>query len=832
MRNWYCCLLASAAVAGGACSLASAQLMDGPPGVLQAEVDQIVTGQLEHMLFGQLPQEHQAAILAASPSEFCERLPDDATSADVRFEHVKGYITREGFDGMRAEHRLALATLIRSRIDGIPVPALCFEPGSVSDEAAYAFSLVLFGDYARYQQTNRWSSTTLSGGGLTQGTPTILTYSFVPDGTFCPNITGWSGNSVLFAWLNSRYGSQATWKPLFDQVFARWASLTGLSYVYEPNDDGVNLNQNAGVAGVRGDVRIAAMPLDGNSGVLAYNNFPQDGDMVFDAYDSFYNSTSSNSLRLRNVAAHEHGHGLGMLHVCPANGTKLMEPFVSTAYDGPQTDDILNGNRHYGDYNEHNDTPATATALGDPGFGVSQTNVSIDDNADVDYYSFTVNEPKQIVAGVTPRGGEYQQGTQTSSCNTGTLTNYDVVHDLAIDLFDSDGVTLLATTDDFGVGVAETLNALVIDPGTYYLRVRGDSTNACQLYDLLVSTLPATPLVIEAIDAVPSIIAPGSSVSFDVRIVGVTQSVASANLRYRDDGGAYQTIALSSLGADAYRATLPEANCADQPEFYIEATGSGGYVAHLPAGGSGDPYGATVGVETIVLYDDAETNIGWTVSGTATDGQWNRGVPAGDGTRGDPPVDADGSGAAWLTDNLAGNSDVDNGTTILTSPALDASHPASVLSYWTWFSNDAGAAPNEDSMTIEVSDNNGGTWTIVEVIGPTGPQVSGGWYQTSIAVADYVTPSNQFRIRVTAADTGSGSVVEAGVDGVSIIAFSCEEEECVGDFNGDQTLDFFDIQAYLAAFNAHDPAADMNNDATFDFFDVQSFLAAFAAGCP
>ncbi|MCL4221635.1 MAG: matrixin family metalloprotease [Phycisphaerales bacterium] len=832
MRNRNAVVLAFALVAGGTCSFSSAQLVDGPPGLLQAELDQIITSQLEEMLFGRLPREHQSAILAASPSEFCERLPDDATVSDVRYEHVKGYISRDGFDRMRPEHRLALATLIRSRIDGIAVPALCFEPGSVDDETAYAFSLVLFGDNARYQQTTRWTSTALSGGGLTQGTPTILTYSFVPDGTFCPNITGWSGNSTLFAWLNSRYGSQATWKPLFDQVFARWASLTGLSYVYEPNDDGVTLNQNPGVAGVRGDVRIAAMTLDGNSGVLAYNNFPQDGDMVLDAYDSFYNITSSNSLRLRNVVAHEHGHGLGMLHVCPANATKLMEPYVSTSYDGPQTDDILNGNRHYGDYLEHNDTAATASALGDPGFGVSRTNVSIDDNSDVDYYSFTVAEPKQVVASVTPRGGEYLQGTQTSACDTGTLTNYNIVHNLAIDLIGTNGTTVLATVNDYGVGVAETLNAVVIDPGTYYLRVRGDATNSCQLYDLLVSTLPATPIVLNTITPAPSVIAPGSIASFDVEIIGVTQSIAAANLRYRDNGGAYQTIALSGLGGNAYRATLPAPDCGDVPEFYIEATGSGGYVATLPSGGASDPYGATVGVETVVMYDNAETNIGWTVTGTATDGQWSRGVPAGDGTRGDPLVDGDGSGAAWLTDNVLGNSDVDNGTTILTSPVLDASHPASVLSYWTWFSNTAGAAPNEDVMTVEVSGNNGSTWTTVEVIGPTGPRASGGWYWTSVSVSNYVTPSNQFRIRFTAADTGSGSVVEAGVDGVSITAFSCEQEQCLADFNSDGVLNFFDVQAFLAAFNAHNPAADMNGDSNFDFFDVQAFLSAFAAGCP
>jgi Concanavalin A-like lectin/glucanases superfamily len=54
---------------------------------------------------------------------------------------------------------------------------------------------------------------------------------------------------------------------------------------------------------------------------------------------------------------------------------------------------------------------------------------------------------------------------------------------------------------------------------------------------------------------------------------------------------------------------------------------------------------------------------------------------------------------------------------------------------------------------------------------------------------------------------------------------------CGADFNRDEAIDFFDVQAYLSAFAAGDDRADINLDGTFDFFDVQAFLAAFAAGC-
>lgn len=55
---------------------------------------------------------------------------------------------------------------------------------------------------------------------------------------------------------------------------------------------------------------------------------------------------------------------------------------------------------------------------------------------------------------------------------------------------------------------------------------------------------------------------------------------------------------------------------------------------------------------------------------------------------------------------------------------------------------------------------------------------------------------------------------------------------CVPDLNSDGNLDFFDVSAFLNAFNAGDPIADLTGDGNFDFFDVSAFLNAFNAGCP
>lgn len=55
---------------------------------------------------------------------------------------------------------------------------------------------------------------------------------------------------------------------------------------------------------------------------------------------------------------------------------------------------------------------------------------------------------------------------------------------------------------------------------------------------------------------------------------------------------------------------------------------------------------------------------------------------------------------------------------------------------------------------------------------------------------------------------------------------------CAVDYNGDGELNFFDVSAFLVAFNGEDAIADLNGDGLFNFFDVSAFLTEFAAGCP
>ena len=752
---------------------------------------------IEFAAFHTLPQleRERIASMTLDRSEAERLAPIAAMGMKVRYEDVAHLTTPETFVKMSPVLRHMLHTLDRNNATAIAPTALCFAPGT-DMEIAEAFDQTLTSYLDRFQQTTRWAQTASSPAG-SQGTPTTLTWGYANEGTFVTNTVGYSGNNNLFAWLNGIYGSQAVWHPLFVQVFDRWGELSGVTYIYEPNDDGgpsgTTLDNFPGVLGVRADLRIAAIGLDGNGGVLAYNNFPQNGDMVFDSADNFYNTTTNNSLRLRNIIAHEHGHGMGQLHVCPANETKLMEPFISTAYDGPQYDDMLNAQRHYGDFYEPNDTVGSATNLGSIGVS-SSINIgqrgsvgtildpipSIDDNSDRDYYRLTLNQPMQLSVTITPEGFAYQDGPQTFNCGSGPTVDYLTIHDLAV-RYRTTGGTILQTEDSGGLGDPETITRSFGAGDIIFEVYPATSTNNIQAYTINIVTTPPPFLAPEIIpiDPLPTQLDPAQQESFLVSVDPRDDVIVPGTilLNYAPDGMNFVTAPLSSLGGNVYEATLPGFACADAPSYYISAVGQTAGLVRFPPASSGD-LDAVVGEFVTIFADNFETNQGWTVtnSPSLTDGAWERGVPVGGGVRGDPPTDADGSGQCYLTANRAGNSDVDGGSTTLTSPLIDASGSNVVLSYYVWYSNDFGANPNVDTFVVEATGNNGGLWFPINIIGPSGPETAGGWFQYFFELDSILINTNQFRVRFTASDPDpTGSVVEAGVDGVVITRLACED---------------------------------------------------------
>jgi hypothetical protein len=773
-----------------------------------------------------------------------------------------------------AEHYRSLPAQYQRMLDNIAADpelthgmAACFAedtPGEVMS----AFNAVIFGFQPRFNQASRWGATAQNpGGSQTPNQPTIVTYSFVPDGT---PISGFNGEpaapSDMFAFFNGIYGSPATWQAHFHSIFQRWGQLCGVTYVFEPNDDSASLNSQPGVAGVRGDVRIGGHFIDGNSGVLAYNFYPQGGDMVLDTGDNFYTNTGTNSLRLRNVLAHEHGHGMGQAHVCPITQSKLMEPFISTAYDGPRHDDIRNAQQHYGDIYEPNGSIATATPIGSLAIGGNLSigavpapaitlgaTTSININNDNDYYRVSVPGATLLTVTVTPVGVNYEDAPQscsgqTGSCCSGTFTDSLSTANLNVQVIGSNGSTVLATAATSPAGQAETASSVQLPAaGDYYVRVYGASAaSEVQLYTMTLSS-STTGLNIDLPAGTPTEVAPSTPEAFAVTITALGQTVSSASLFYRPvASGGYLSVPLAHNGGTSYTATIPGLPCGSTPQFYVQATGSGGTTVRSPLNAPTTVYAATVAnTDVQPLYDNFETDQGWSVVNGAglTSGAWVRVDPVG--TAAQPENDVSDPGThCYVTGQGAvggglGDADVDGGDTNLLSPVFDLTGTASArVSYWRWYSNNTGGAPNSDTMVISASANGGTSWTTIETVGPT-TQNTGGWLFADIPFT--IARTNNMRLRFTASDLGAGSLVEAAVDEVRVTGRTCVPVSggCgTADFDGDGDVGTdADIEAFFACLAGNccptcfSGGADFNGDGDVGTdADIEAFFRVLAGG--
>ena len=362
---------------------------------------------------------------------------------------------------------------------------------------------------------------TASGSRSGNGVPGTLTWSIVPDGTSVSDGNQDLGGSDLVEYLNETFDgdpdqtdhTQQPWFSIFEDSFARWDELSGLTFVYEPNDDGVaNDSRRRGILGRRGDIRISGASVDGSGGVLAFNFLPEfGGDMTLDTDERSFADTSGNFRFFRNTVMHELGHAFGLSHVASDSDSLLMEPFTQTTFDGPQLDEIRAIQFFFGDALEEandgqgNGTVPFATELGPLRFGdeieiggdasrVSQRvssrrsdYVSISNLNDVDFYEFTVDEYASLTAQLTPEGGTFNQ---SGELGIPTPFDADARSPLSLALFDSTGEYILDEMD-LDLGQPGSLSDITVEPGTYYARVTGGE-DTIQLYnlELELSVLP------------------------------------------------------------------------------------------------------------------------------------------------------------------------------------------------------------------------------------------------------------------------------------------------------------------------------------------------------
>jgi len=353
------------------------------------------------------------------------------------------------------------------------------------------------------------------------------------------------------------------------------------------------------------------------------------------------------------------------------------------------------------------------------------------------------------------------------------------------------------------------------------------------------------PVEISLPDGAPDYLDPGMETTILVQIEDGREVYVpgSGTLHYRYDEGDFLTSPLTPLGGNLYEATLPAADCDSTPEFYFSALGDqGGTMYHPGDEEAPEPYTAIVATVTVFLNDDFETDQDWTIENIdLIDGGWERGIPAGDGTRGDPLTDFDGSGQCYLTGNELGNSDVDGGPTRLISPTFDLSGASdAALTYARWFTCDDDLPPDQDFLDVEVSNDNGASWILIESVPGTE-----GWVEKTVSIKDAIAPeplTEQMIIRFSVMDTPNNSKTEAGIDAVGILRLACAQPGA-GDFDGDGDVDLDDFARFQdclagpdvtpdppAPISAEDCLVvfDFDVDTDVDLSDFGSFQGVFA----
>jgi subtilisin family serine protease len=356
-------------------------------------------------------------------------------------------------------------------------------------------------------------------------------------------------------------------------------------------------------------------------------------------------------------------------------------------------------------------------------------------------------------------------------------------------------------------------------------------------YEAVQQALLTVNLTFEFPDGLPSVIDSGGGTTFRVIVSGAAAApVPGTGLLHYSTGGDYTEIPMQETSPNEYEAIFPSFDCPATVSYYFSAEADSGDTYFNPASAPDASYSAPAWAGTVIAFQDQfETDLGWIVdsSPSLTAGAWERGVPAGTGDLGDPTEDADGSGQCYVT-GLAEGSNVDDGRTTLTSPILDATDPDTTLGYWRWVSTVTDGFSSFDYMRVWVSDDGGANWSVLETVGPGGPDVEGGWIRKEFFVADLpnVTNSDQVQVRFVVADYDPPSNVEAGVDGVEVFKYVCEMPDCPADIDGDGEVGVVDFLALLAAWgpNPGHPA-DIDGDGEVGVVDFLALLAAWGP-CP
>jgi V8-like Glu-specific endopeptidase len=331
-------------------------------------------------------------------------------------------------------------------------------------------------------------------------------------------------------------------------------------------------------------------------------------------------------------------------------------------------------------------------------------------------------------------------------------------------------------------------------------------------------------------EARPERIAPAGGDTLRVNMIADFTAPApqAGSLRMQlDTGSGFQPIAPAQLSATEFEFTFPEIDCDTTARYYFTANAANGTPFSWPPSGAARAFSVDVIDEVVLFAYDMEDGTGWQVNGSATAGQFERAVPSKAG-KGAPWLDADGSGACWLTGEDSVLDDVDGGATRVSSPTMDISGATDPILTFEYFHYAFG---NQDAFRVEISDNNGGSWTEVLNAGSTR-----GWTPVEVRILDHVSLTSQFKVRAISADFNSSTQVESAFDNMQVVERTCIP---VGGCNAADIAEPFgqltagDISTFANAFASGDLSADLAEPfGELTFGDIAAFTGAFNAGCP
>lgn len=357
-------------------------------------------------------------------------------------------------------------------------------------------------------------------------------------------------------------------------------------------------------------------------------------------------------------------------------------------------------------------------------------------------------------------------------------------------------------------------------------------------------TIAPSPSIEARIIGAPRCASPGSGLVIHAEVDEGSQNLASLVLHVSENGGsAFVPTPMSHAGGNRWSATYDPAACGGELLYYIEAIGSGGAIVADPVCAPSRTYASRIGAYTVVFEDDFETDKGWAVNldgdDDATKGVWVRVAPIGTGVETERDRTPHGT-MCYLTGQHPGfgadsANNVDGGKTTLTSPAFDLSgaHEATI-SYWRWYSNSRGGL-RDDTWVVQVSENDGASWTTAETIGPNDPQRYGDWFRHTIHVQSLVMLTDRVRVRFIASDDNAPSLVEAALDDVVVEVFVCENPPaaCAGDADGNGIVEANDVTYVILRLGETGTPGTVDGDAdgsgTVDTDDITFVLLRLGA---